>query len=166
MAEDVIFLSSNSLIRRQFQSHLNMERYVKRCRSGSSSSSNVTTGFEIVEIKPRGEVKLNLDEIVSDPGLRKPVYEFDVGVRDESIVIARGKELYVVSELFSSVSMIVNTTGALCKMPDQLKQSEHERLVKEFDGGEAEGNLHQSSPITIIIMCRSFVRLLIRLSKR
>ncbi|XP_042028087.1 zinc finger MYM-type protein 1-like [Salvia splendens] len=60
-----------------------MEKYLKRCRSGSSSSSNVTTGFEIVEIKPRGEVKLNLDEIVSDPGLRKPVDEFDVNVRDE-----------------------------------------------------------------------------------
>ncbi|XP_057788934.1 uncharacterized protein LOC131005850 [Salvia miltiorrhiza] len=59
-----------------------MERYVKRIRSGSSSDPNVRTGYEIVEVKPR-EVKLDLDDIVSDPGLRKPIDEFDVGIRDE-----------------------------------------------------------------------------------
>lgn len=60
-----------------------MERFFKRHRSGVSSSSNVQSSNELVEYGGEEEVKLNLSDIVTDPGLRKPVDEFDVNIRDE-----------------------------------------------------------------------------------
>ncbi|XP_057795936.1 uncharacterized protein LOC131012043 isoform X2 [Salvia miltiorrhiza] len=49
------------------------------------------------------------------------------------IVVAVAKSNMAVKDFFSYVSMIVNTTGASCKRKDQLRQLEHERLVKELN---------------------------------
>ncbi|XP_042410010.1 uncharacterized protein LOC121999390 [Zingiber officinale] len=59
-----------------------MERFFKRTRSSGSSSSNEPNVIEQVENQSR--VELNLDDIVSDPGLRKPIEEFDITIRDQA----------------------------------------------------------------------------------
>lgn len=61
-----------------------MERYFSKKRKGDSSSlSNSPNVRETVENRVRGEVELNLNDIVSDPGLRKPIEEFDIAIRDQ-----------------------------------------------------------------------------------
>ncbi|XP_042467270.1 zinc finger MYM-type protein 1-like [Zingiber officinale] len=61
---------------------VDMERFFKRTRSSGSSSSNEPNVIEQVENQSR--VELNLDDIVSDPGLRKPIEEFDITIRDQA----------------------------------------------------------------------------------
>ncbi|XP_042400852.1 uncharacterized protein LOC121990857 [Zingiber officinale] len=57
-----------------------MERFFKpkRFREGSSNDPNIN---EVVEIQ--SHVELDLNDIVSDPGLRKSIEEFDISIRDQ-----------------------------------------------------------------------------------
>ncbi|KAH6805982.1 General transcription factor 2-related zinc finger protein [Perilla frutescens var. frutescens] len=52
------------------------------------------------------------------------------------IVVAIAKGNRGVKDLFSYVSMIVNTVGASCKRKDELRQIEHDMIVSELDSGE------------------------------
>ncbi|XP_042435612.1 uncharacterized protein LOC122021560 [Zingiber officinale] len=59
-----------------------MERFFKRTRSSSSGSSNEPNAIEQVE--NQSHVELNLDDIVSDPGLQKSIEEFDIAIQDQA----------------------------------------------------------------------------------
>ena len=58
-----------------------MERFFKRIRNSGASSSKQANVSEPME--NQSHVELNLDDIISDPGLRKPIEEFDVSIRDQ-----------------------------------------------------------------------------------
>ncbi|XP_042448856.1 uncharacterized protein LOC122033758 [Zingiber officinale] len=59
-----------------------MERFFKpkRFRESSSNDPNIS---EVVEIQ--SHVELNVNDIVSDPGLRKSIEEFDISIRDQGL---------------------------------------------------------------------------------
>ncbi|XP_042055756.1 zinc finger MYM-type protein 1-like [Salvia splendens] len=58
-----------------------MERFFKKKRRDEFSSPSEPI-VEAMENQPRREVGLNLNDIVGDPGKRKPIEEFDVSIRD------------------------------------------------------------------------------------
>ncbi|XP_042401546.1 zinc finger MYM-type protein 1-like [Zingiber officinale] len=66
-----------------------MERFFKpkRFREGSSNDPNIN---KVVEIQ--SHVELDLNDIVSDPGLRKSIEEFDISIRDQVRERGRYKE--------------------------------------------------------------------------
>lgn len=62
-----------------------MEAYFKRIRKGDSSfSTRKPIANESMENHSRVEIELNLEEIVSDPKLRKPIEDFDIVIRDQA----------------------------------------------------------------------------------
>lgn len=58
-----------------------MERFFKPKRFRNEDSSNDPNISEAVE--NQSHVELDLNDIVSDPGLRKPIEEFDISIRDQ-----------------------------------------------------------------------------------
>ena len=58
-----------------------MEHFFKKKRRDELSSPTEPI-VEAMENQPRREVELNLNDIVSGPGKRKPIEEFDVSIRD------------------------------------------------------------------------------------
>ncbi|XP_042466270.1 zinc finger MYM-type protein 1-like [Zingiber officinale] len=79
-ADSVHFVRDQKVIIWLFQQVQIMERFFKpkRFREGSSNDPNIN---EVVEIQ--SHVELDLNDIVSDPGLRKSIEEFDISIRDQ-----------------------------------------------------------------------------------
>ncbi|XP_042387908.1 uncharacterized protein LOC121980001 [Zingiber officinale] len=67
-----------------------MERFFKHkhFRESSSNDPNIS---EVVEIQ--SHVELNVNDIVSDPGLRKSIEEFDISIRDQVRIDQRNEEV-------------------------------------------------------------------------
>lgn len=63
-----------------------MERYFKPIKKTSGTKGDVAEDenpkAEVAK-KPRVGIVLNLDDVVADPGLRRPIEEYDVGIRDQ-----------------------------------------------------------------------------------
>ena len=63
-----------------------MKRYFKPINKAVTSGGNLLHDDSTTSEpgnKPSVCVVLNLDDTVVDPGLRKPIYEYDVGIRDQ-----------------------------------------------------------------------------------
>ncbi|XP_042422983.1 zinc finger MYM-type protein 1-like [Zingiber officinale] len=62
-----------------------MERFFKRTRSSGPSGSSSSNEPNVIEqVENQSRVGLNLDDIVSDPGLRKPIEDFDIAIPDQA----------------------------------------------------------------------------------
>ena len=60
-----------------------MERYLTKNTSSSGTGNTLSTKGSGIEQK-RARVELNMDDIIADPGFRKPIEEFDPAIRDEA----------------------------------------------------------------------------------
>ena len=49
----------------------------------SSNTPNVARNSETDSSSKRPRIMFNPDDIIADPGLRKPIEEYDVGIRDQ-----------------------------------------------------------------------------------
>lgn len=52
------------------------------------------------------------------------------------VVVAVAESHHAISDFFSVVSMIVNTSGSSCKGADKLRQIEHDRIVQGLESGD------------------------------
>ncbi|XP_057812334.1 uncharacterized protein LOC131026477 [Salvia miltiorrhiza] len=61
-----------------------MKRFFSKKRRGESSSRSITPFIGAnVEVEENVETETNFNEDVRDPGLRKPIDEFDIAIRDQ-----------------------------------------------------------------------------------
>ncbi|XP_057763641.1 uncharacterized protein LOC130984957 isoform X1 [Salvia miltiorrhiza] len=62
-----------------------MERFFSKKRRGQPSCDSATPAIEVnVEVEANVEDETNFDEYVRDPGLRKPIEEFPITIRDQA----------------------------------------------------------------------------------
>jgi hypothetical protein len=85
-----------------------MEKYCTK-KDASTQSSKIATNESRVEQK-RPRIELDMNEIVADPGLRKPIEEFHHDIREQKIFC----QLKTFSDLFAISISVLCKASKIC----------------------------------------------------